>query len=158
VIDAERVIAAADELFEEHGFHATSVEQVAITAGYSKGTVYEHFGSKDDLFFAVCDRRVALTVAEMKSALASDDGGPDAVAKLGVADDRWLAVFVEFWAHVLREPQLRARFAELYLRTLEPLVTALESRGVDDPRRLAAAMYAEELGLSLERLLFEDGE
>ena len=35
-------------------------------------------------------------------------------------DDGWLAVFFEFWAHVLRHPELRERFAEQHRRGIGP--------------------------------------
>ena len=51
------LIAAADRLFVEGGFHATSLDQIAAAAGYTKGAVYSNFASKEDLFFAVYERR-----------------------------------------------------------------------------------------------------
>ena len=78
-------------------------------------------------------------------------------------DDGWLAVFFEFWTHVLRHPELRERFAQLHAAAIEPLATALgehaERDGFelpDDPRKLATAFYAMQLGLSLERLTQPD--
>ena len=68
-------------------------------------------------------------------------------------------MFFEFWAHVVRRPALRARFAEIHLRVQGPLVEALERHArehgyvlPDDPRKLTVAVYAMQLGLSLERL------
>ena len=45
--------AAAMELFIEHGFAATRLEDVAARAGVSKGTLYVYFTDKEDLFKAV---------------------------------------------------------------------------------------------------------
>ena len=36
-------------------------------------------------------------------------------------DDRWLAVFFEFWAHVIRHPELRGRFAAIHRRVQVPI-------------------------------------
>ena len=36
-------------------------------------------------------------------------------------DDGWLAVFFEFWAHVIRHPELRGRFAEIHRRVQAPV-------------------------------------
>ncbi|GAA5416079.1 hypothetical protein Pryu01_01111 [Paraliobacillus ryukyuensis] len=41
---------SALQLFAEHGFHQTSVQQIAAQAGMSKGAFYHHFDSKDQLF------------------------------------------------------------------------------------------------------------
>ena len=60
------LIGAAERLFTSDGFHATSVETVADEAGYTKGAVYSNFASKEDLFFAVYERRAERGVAEME--------------------------------------------------------------------------------------------
>ena len=49
----EELLSAAEACFVSQGFHATSVDQVAEQAGYTKGAVYSNFASKEDLFFAV---------------------------------------------------------------------------------------------------------
>jgi AcrR family transcriptional regulator len=166
----DRVIEAAERMFVEQGFHATSVDQVAAEAGYTKGAVYSNFESKEDLFFAVYEQRAERGLSEIRRefAAAGDSGqGLDALALAAARrrgrDDGWLAVFFEFWAHVVRRPALRARFAEIHLRVQGPLVEALESHArehgyvlPDDPRKLTVAVYAMQLGLSLERLTLPD--
>ena len=49
------IIEAASLRFFEHGFAATSIEQVAADAGVSKVTVYNHFGDKRGLFTAAVE-------------------------------------------------------------------------------------------------------
>ncbi len=41
---------AAVELFMEHGYHATSMRQIAKHAGLALGGIYNHFKSKDEIF------------------------------------------------------------------------------------------------------------
>lgn len=53
---ATRVIAAALELFAEHGYEQTSVEQIAKAAGVSRSTFFRQFGGKDDVIFADHER------------------------------------------------------------------------------------------------------
>lgn len=48
----ERVLAAATTLFAEQGYEATSVQQIVDAAGVTKGAMYHHFSSKDDLLAA----------------------------------------------------------------------------------------------------------
>ncbi len=45
----ERILAAAAELFYQHGIRAVGVEAVAEAAGTNKMTLYRHFNSKDEL-------------------------------------------------------------------------------------------------------------
>jgi AcrR family transcriptional regulator len=165
----ERVIEAADRLFVEQGFHATSVDEVAGEAGYTRGAVYSNFASKEDLFFAVYERRAERGITEMEReiAAAGDARGLDALslaaARRRGQDDGWIAVFFEFWAHAVRRPALRARFAEIHMRVQEPVVAELERHAddhgyelPDDPRKLTVALYAMQLGLSLERLILPE--
>ncbi len=44
---------AAEAEFSEHGFHGTVVRNIADRAGVGKGTVYRHFGDKQNLFGSV---------------------------------------------------------------------------------------------------------
>lgn len=166
----EKVIDAAERLFVDEGFHAVSVDRVASEAGHTKGAVYSNFDSKEDLFFAVYERRAARGIAELEAqfAAAKDSAeAMDAVANNIMQrrgrDDGWLAVFFEFWAHVVRRPALRTRFGEIHLRAQEPFVRAIEAhareRGYelpDEPTKLAIAGYAMQLGLQLERLTLPD--
>ena len=160
------LIDAGERLFIANGFHATSIDAVAAEAGYTKGAVYSNFASKEDLFFAIYERRVERRGAEMRSAIESAPTARAALEQIipgGSAHtpsgDGWLAVFFEFWAHVLRHPELRERFAELHGRVIGPLAEGVERLAreegyelADDPSKLATARYAMQLGLQLERL------
>jgi AcrR family transcriptional regulator len=48
----DRILAAAAELFARQGFNATAVNELHRAARVSKRTLYQHFGSKDDLIVA----------------------------------------------------------------------------------------------------------
>jgi TetR/AcrR family transcriptional regulator, mexJK operon transcriptional repressor len=50
---AEQILAAAGELFREHGYAATSMDAVAQRADVSKATLYVYFSGKRELFAAV---------------------------------------------------------------------------------------------------------
>ena len=51
----QRLLEAAAQAFAIHGFSKTTVEEIAASAGVSKGLVYAYFDSKDDLLAAVLD-------------------------------------------------------------------------------------------------------
>lgn len=46
----QAVLAAAHNLFLEHGFHATSMRQIANRADMAVGGIYNHFASKEAIF------------------------------------------------------------------------------------------------------------
>jgi TetR/AcrR family transcriptional regulator len=53
-----RIIEAATQHFAEHGYHNARVGDIAIALGIAKGSIFQHFGSKDGLFFEVYKRAV----------------------------------------------------------------------------------------------------
>jgi AcrR family transcriptional regulator len=53
-----RIIEAATQHFAEHGYHAARVGDIATALGIAKGSIFQHFGSKDGLFFEVYKRAV----------------------------------------------------------------------------------------------------
>jgi AcrR family transcriptional regulator len=160
------LVDAAERLFSDRGFHATSLDAVADEAGYTKGAVYSNFASKEDLFFAVYERRVDRYLATTERLVAEADDAAEGVLRVvaGVAarrenDDGWLAVFLEFWTHVLRYPEHRTRFAEIHAQAVDPFVSATgrfaAERGIElplDARQLAVALFAMGTGIGLERL------
>jgi AcrR family transcriptional regulator len=163
----QELLTAAEACFVTRGFHATSVDEVAERAGYTKGAIYSNFAAKEDLFLAVYERRVEQTLTEVVP--GARRAGPErALDQLATAtiqrrdrDDGWLAVFFEFWAHVLRHPELRDRFAAIHARILEPLADAVHQLADDRALALpsdvtatqaALAWNAMEVGLGLERL------
>ncbi len=54
----ERILDAAESLFMEHGFEATSLRSITAAAAVNLAAVNYHFGSKDELFQAVLTRRL----------------------------------------------------------------------------------------------------
>ena len=51
----ELLITIARELFTEHGYAATSIDEIIQRAGVAKGALYHHFSGKDELFRSVYD-------------------------------------------------------------------------------------------------------
>ena len=83
------ILDAAEKLFAQKGFEATSLNEVGTTAGVSRGTPGYFFGSKGDLYQAVLDRsftevREAVRAGRAR-ALASNQT-PDAILAGAVSD------------------------------------------------------------------------
>ena len=58
VATKDRILDAAEALFMEHGFEATSLRSITAAAGVNLAAVNYHFGSKEELFQAVLTRRL----------------------------------------------------------------------------------------------------
>lgn len=111
IISAKRevIITAAVSVFAKTGFHATKMQDIANEAGVGKGTIYEYFSTKDELFLAVYDRWMDSYETAMKNAAESKF---DPVSKADALIDTTVefyehhadhaAILLEFWAHALR--------------------------------------------------------
>jgi AcrR family transcriptional regulator len=73
----DEILAAALASFAERGFAATRLEDVAVRAGISKGTLYLYFNGKEELFEAVV-RATLLPHIERLEELATKFEGPSA--------------------------------------------------------------------------------
>ena len=67
----EQLIRAALQVFQEKGFHETTVRDIGRAAGLTQGTIYNYVRSKEDILFLVCDHVIAEYVASMVAAAAA---------------------------------------------------------------------------------------
>ncbi len=51
------LVHAAERVFSDRGYHATSIRDIAREAGFSVGGVYQFFASKDELYLRVVDEQ-----------------------------------------------------------------------------------------------------
>jgi TetR/AcrR family fatty acid metabolism transcriptional regulator len=65
------ILQAADELMLERGYHDTSIDDIAARVGISKGTVYLHFASKEDLVVALLEHGMHQLQATFDDILSS---------------------------------------------------------------------------------------
>jgi AcrR family transcriptional regulator len=68
------LIEAALDLFVQHGYAATRLDDVAARAGVSKGTLYLYFGSKEELFKAVVRSNVVPLIAQAEQLMENFPG------------------------------------------------------------------------------------
>ena len=73
--DEDEVLDALVQLFWEQGFEAASMNEIVEAAGLNKSSLYNTFGSKEELFFRVLDRYVEQRQAMLTDGLAG--GGLD---------------------------------------------------------------------------------
>jgi AcrR family transcriptional regulator len=68
----EALLSAASRLFDDQGFAATSITDIAEEAGYTTGAVYSNFANKDDLFLAVIERQVVGEITALSEELSAE--------------------------------------------------------------------------------------
>ncbi|WP_454850263.1 TetR/AcrR family transcriptional regulator [Promicromonospora soli] len=72
---AERILAAAAELVLRWGYDKTTIDDVARHAGVAKGTIYLHWGSREDLFAALMRWDRAEMIGTVRRQLREDPAG-----------------------------------------------------------------------------------
>ncbi|WP_192341262.1 TetR/AcrR family transcriptional regulator [Streptomyces sp. VITNK9] len=91
---ARRVLEAAERLFYEHGIHAVGVDLIAAEAGVTKKTLYDRFGSKEQIvveYLAGRDERWRALLAGRLD--AAGEGTADRVAAVFEASRVWAAEY-----------------------------------------------------------------
>jgi len=88
------LVAAGRDLFAASGFAGTPVEELLRRTGVSRGALYHHFRSKEDLFRAVYEA-VEADVAERVAAAAAGAPPGDALAALHRGVDAFLDTCLE---------------------------------------------------------------
>ena len=73
----ERILRVAERLMTDHGYNATSVDEVIAASSSSKGAFFHHFSSKADLAAALVERYVASDLAHLDAGLAATAGIED---------------------------------------------------------------------------------
>lgn len=164
-----RLIDVARRMFLDDGYAATSLDKVAVEAGYSKGAVYSNFAGKEELCLAVLDSLHERQVEGVVSAFSGEgdlDARIDAFARWARANvgrpramalEVELAVAARHRAYVAEE--LRRRHREIRSATAGLIREVVEGEGL----RLAysyeeAATVLLSLGVGLGALRSIDHE
>src|SRR5687767_5582269 len=166
----QRLFTAAAGVFAEHGVGATTVEQLASAAGFTRGAFYSNFGTKEELAAAMLADHLEHSEAYNRELAAHHPDPTDLVQALRDDTPRRddplhtnPLLQVELMLFVARNTELRAALGE-HLRAMRTLVgdiaeQALRARGVvlDVPReQLGTILVAVEDGLRLHRLIDPD--
>lgn len=77
-----QIADAAVQLFIDKGFHKTTTRQIARAAGFSIGSLYEYFASKEDILYMVCEAIHAEVERGVTAAMSQAKGGRDALVKI----------------------------------------------------------------------------
>ena len=84
LVDRRRrqIADAAVQLFIEKGFHKTTTRQIARAAGFSIGSLYEYFASKEDILYMVCELIHAEVERGVTAAMSQEVRGRHALTKI----------------------------------------------------------------------------
>ena len=136
----DQIVEAAALVFARRGYSGAVIAEIATQANIGKGTVYEYFKSKEDLFFAVFEW------FQKKTAKAATVGvsslGGSAADRLRTLSDSLMGLWdeiqdafvlvMEFWA-ASASPQMRRRFKGAFKQLYDDyrkIVSALIREGI----------------------------
>lgn len=134
----QQIIEAAAAVFAQKGFYQASMDDIVQESGLSKGGLYWHFKSKDDIVTAVLDQFFSTEMDEIGRILAAPIPASEKIRQLiqqMMADTveeltAYLNIWLEFYAVAAREGAFRQRML-VYLHQLVDLLTAVIQQGMD---------------------------
>ena len=164
----EKIIKAAITIFAQTGYAKTRIAEVAEAAGIGKGTIYEYFRSKEDLFFATFEYVIFESVRQIGEMERSFTGSAstrltemaEAVMKAWQADMELFGLVLEFWSATAAPPG-RKRFKDAFRTVyadMRRIVAGLIDKGISrgefkpgiNPEQIASAIIG-----SWDALLFQ---
>jgi AcrR family transcriptional regulator len=160
------LLGAAAKMFCKHGLEGASIDQVAETAGYTKGAFYANFKNKEELFLVMLDERFSRELERLDRALAGTDEPRDEARAAAAdfihfaSDEEWPRLYFQFAAHAARNEEFRQELATRQQAMRERLVKVYERWTASFPTEpplplndIAAMTYFMADGFLVDRLI-----
>ena len=139
----ERLLAAADELFYEHGIHTVGIDRVIEHAGVAKASLYDCFGSKEELIASYLRHRQEARRERVEKRLARFQDPREKILAvfdlLGelVSEPTFRGcAFVRASAEALSVPKVKSACEESRAWLLDTFTSLAREAGTDDPTSL----------------------
>src|SRR5271163_4369775 len=121
----QEILRAAARLFQQRGYDATSMNDVAAALKLSKGGLYHHFQSKDEILFHIMSHAMEITEERVINVVRRIDGASVAGARVDVTEER-LRTLIRLHIQVVLSPEDRE--ITVMLHENHPLPTALRRK------------------------------
>lgn len=129
------IIDAAALLFSEFGFHEVNMELVAKKAGIAKGTIYNYFKSKEELYFAINETRLNRLISELerkfKEQISVIDDLKGFTIHLFMFLLKYRDFFLIFQRTRLKKQPLKSKNLELNIARLKEMLSNILKEGVE---------------------------
>jgi AcrR family transcriptional regulator len=159
----QALLDAAATLFAERGVEGASVDAIAEAADRTSGALYDHFGSKDGLLYALLEGWVddvaAVTGAELSTATTLDERMAVMwrnVSDPVVGDGRWIALEHELWSYAARNEAAREYLARRYRAVWDAVNEGVAEWLDADDTDVGPALIGLLLGLEMMRRVDPD--
>jgi AcrR family transcriptional regulator len=118
-VTRDLLLNAAEQVFARVGYEKALVEEIAEAAGFSKGALYAHFKSKEELFLALYETKTASSLAKLLHSLdgaSTREGKIDAFRNFYInlsKDKDWALIILEVKLFIRRHPEVRVRLRQI---------------------------------------------
>jgi AcrR family transcriptional regulator len=115
-----RLLDAAEGVFVRDGYEGAQLDEIAATAGRSKGAVYTHFKSKEDLFLVLYEHQIRSHIDRLVNGLRKCTNRKQSLEAfrefyVELARDRtWPILTLEFKLFALRHPDSKERLRRAF--------------------------------------------
>ncbi|MGG4494753.1 TetR/AcrR family transcriptional regulator [Brevibacillus reuszeri] len=127
------LLESAVETFAKFGFHGASVDKIAETAGFSKGAVYAHFHSKEELFLAIMEQQMHVHVQNILKVIDQHQSishfietMQDYVHSIRQENRAWSMLNMEFLLYAMREESVSHKWSEMIRKSIRQMSEAIE--------------------------------
>ena len=79
------ILEAAEKLFLSHGYEGTTMDQIANESEYSKGTLYNYFSSKEELYLTIGTKAYEIIIDYTENFIKKKEPGLDQLKAIGYA-------------------------------------------------------------------------
>lgn len=79
------IIEAAEKFFLNQGYDNTSMDEIAHASEFSKGTLYNYFNSKEDLYLAIAKKAYEILIELTKNFTQNEEPGMRQIKQIGYA-------------------------------------------------------------------------
>lgn len=120
----ERLLRAAEAIFVRDGYEGAELGEIAALAGRTKGAIYAHYKSKEDIFLALIRERALGYRARMEQLMAPSSTPQETretyreFCLSAVENTDWALLMLEYKLYALRHPEAKARLEDYYAEML----------------------------------------
>lgn len=140
------LLDAAERVFARVGFENAQVGEIAETAGFSKGALYAHFKSKEELFLGLYEAKTATSLARLRHALDSVSSREEKIEAFRSfyidlsKEKEWALILLEVKLYLRRHPHARERLRKLDEHVGDSIERALTGLFGDSARAAGEAL------------------
>lgn len=132
----DNILEAAKELFELKGVEATTMDDIAKHADYSKSTIYVYFKSKEDIYNSIVEDYMSILTGEIETCIDAETGFEDSYYRLCDCLVSFEEKYPKYYASLMGEEKMTNSRKRTDIinqdvgRELRDLISSLLEKGV----------------------------